>query len=364
MDIALPSDLEAWLDQRSSELGIERETLLVQLIDTHRTSSNVNDTPSLFEESDTAEASSPFEESAGGDDGSADDFLRPETRIDIMESVLERKIEETFGDEFEAALDRRIEAHIDEALDEEFEAAIDDEFQDALTEQIDRRIGAALSERLDDHLEEALAELEAQLEEVAAQLEGDLESLEGDHRKNVRDLRERVIQVKKEADRKAPLESHQALAERVTEVHDAVEQLETEVTELSSELADIDDQVSTLATDLSDLEDEQVRTLEESVTGLESDLGEARERLQSLAWVVKELREDTTDELDQLKRKAAQLGVSTAVCENCDSGVELALLTEPACPHCSASITNVRDADGIVGKPRLLTDSSSPPSPE
>ncbi|MDR9380293.1 MAG: hypothetical protein RI560_01290 [Natronomonas sp.] len=51
LSIALPPSLHEWLDERAAALGIEREALLVQLLETHRTAASfdANGTGALFE---------------------------------------------------------------------------------------------------------------------------------------------------------------------------------------------------------------------------------------------------------------------------------------------------------------------------
>jgi len=78
--------------------------------------------------------------------------------------------------------------------------------------------------------------------------------------------------------------------------------------------------------------------------------------------VVSDLREAHESQggmeaVDRIKRAAAKNDIDRANCENCNSGVAVALLTEPECPHCEATVTNVEAASGFFGKPRLLTAS-------
>jgi len=82
------------------------------------------------------------------------------------------------------------------------------------------------------------------------------------------------------------------------------------------------------------------------------------DRLQTVAWVVSDLREahesgNGLQAVERIKRAAAKADVERAKCENCGNGVTLSLLTDPECPHCSATVTNVEADPGWFRKPKL-----------
>ena len=58
--------------------------------------------------------------------------------------------------------------------------------------------------------------------------------------------------------------------------------------------------------------------------------------------------------VDRIKRAAAQEGVETASCESCGESVNLGLLTAPECPHCEATVSDVRPTGGIFRKKARL----------
>ena len=167
-------------------------------------------------------------------------------------------------------------------------------------------------------------------------LDDRLEALREDHEENIADVRDRIVQVKKEADRKAPRDHG----------HDELERVAT----LAGRVAALEDTVEgsdLLGTDLADRLDE-----------LES-------RLRTVAWAVNGLRDaqETGDSeaVERLKRSAARADVDRGRCEHCGKGVDIALLTDPECPHCGATVTDVEAASGFFGKPRLLVASQLEP---
>lgn len=221
------------------------------------------------------------------------------------------------------------------------------EIEEAVRSQLDDQLAARLDGELESRIEQAVNEvLTEQLSEatnsVQRQLSNRIDSAESEFDEKITDVRERVIQVKKEADKKAPAgHSHDEL--------DAVPELEATVTELRTELDALRSEF-----------DEHVPDNEDSLTAAEQRLDEMQDRLQTIAWVVSDLRDaqESTGGLqavERIKRAAAKANIERANCENCGEGVTLSLLTDPECPHCSATVTNVEPASGWFGSPKLLT---------
>ena len=209
----------------------------------------------------------------------------------------------------------------------------------------DEAVEALLSEALEDTVDSMVAQAMAG-EDLAARVD----ALEEDVDEKIEDVRERVLQVKRETDEKAPAEhTHEAL-DRVEDLAEAVDGLEADLDGLADRVGEIEDEVAAVA-------DER----EAAAADLEATVDDVQERLQTVAWVVSDLREayeaSGVDAVDRIKRAAAQADVSRARCENCSAGVEIGLLTEPNCPHCGATVTNVKAASGFFGKPELLVAS-------
>ncbi len=263
--VRLPSDLDNWLDEQARELGVNRETVLVQMLASYRA------TAELDGDLDAAE----FEFGAPSDEQ--------------LEEVVDRRVEETL------------------------EAELAEQLPDA-TEAVERRVG------------------------------GRVDSVQAEFQEKLEDVRERVVQVKQEADAKAPADhDHEEFARLVA---------------LGRHVDDLQDEVEHLTERLDATLPEQETAIEE----LEADLDTVQERLRTVAWAVRDLRDDVENDtglaaVERVKRAAAKADVDRARCENCGNGVEIALLTDPHCPHCEATVTDVEEASGFFSKPKLLVAS-------
>lgn len=187
-----------------------------------------------------------------------------------------------------------------------------------------------------------------------------LDELHDEFVEKLTDVRERVVQIKRESDGKAPAD------------HDHVE-LRDELDELRT------------AVDDGDAFAEELGTLDERVT-------ENRERLESGFENYENVLEyltETTDELDdrldvlaralvsvrdqartlaarnamraataELAKSANRHGITSADCGGCASSVTIALLTEPTCPHCEATFEDVEPKQGFFGSNRLVVGRS------
>lgn len=182
-------------------------------------------------------------------------------------------------------------------------------------------------------------------DEVAA-LREEVTALEAELEEKLGDVRERVIQVKREADDKADADhDHAALADEVARLRERVDELAAD-----DEAGDGDD----LAVAVEALErrvDEGFGNYEAVVEDLLDRADETAARMDTLARVVRELR-SATHELqgaiearergDAVKREANRKGISEAACEACDTELEVALLAEAACPACGEGFAGVR----------------------
>ncbi|MCU4719520.1 hypothetical protein [Halapricum hydrolyticum] len=221
-----------------------------------------------------------------------------------------------------------------------------------------------------DRLPEIAEAVDGQLEDTD-RLEERVTDLEADFQDKIDDVRQRVIQVKREADAKAPadhthdrlrtlvdrLDALESRVERVDSELDRIGDLESELgrlDELRTELDRLDDfeaELSGVESQLADLRGQLENTVRsDEVSDLAEDLADAREKLQTVAWVVRDLRErggGTT--VEAIKRKAGEHDVRRARCESCGEGVEIGLLTEPSCPHCSAALDGFEPSNRILG---------------
>ncbi|ELZ26948.1 hypothetical protein C475_08436 [Halosimplex carlsbadense 2-9-1] len=275
VSVALPADVEAWLDRKAADLGVDREAVVVQLLASYRAA-------------------------------------------------------EEFGDEDVAAA---------------VGADVEDDVRDVIAERLPD-IADAVADRVDDGSED--------LDAVEEGLSAEIDRVEAEFTDKIQDVRDRVVQVKREADDKADGDhTHPEFGELAT--------LSTAVDDLESSLSALESRVDE-ATDAADDAERRVDALDDRVSEIEratDRLDEVEERLQTVAWVVSDLREAEqarstgTDAIDRLKATAAELDVDRAVCENCSQAVDIALLHEPRCPHCDATVSDVALPGGLFGKPKL-----------
>lgn len=283
--VRLPSELDSWLDEQARELEVPRETVLVQMLASYRA------TAELDGELDAAE----LEVGAPSDE-------------EVAEVV-----------------DQRVDSRVDERLGE----------------QLDRRIEATVDRRAEAAVETSLSEA---TEAVEARLKGRVDSVEREFQEKLEDVRERVIQVKQEADARAPADHDHEEFQRLVALGTQVDDLREEVEHLAERL------------------DATIPEQETAVEEMEADLDTVQERLRTVAWAVRDLRDSVEaetglDAVERVKRAAAKADVDRARCENCGNGVDIALLTDPHCPHCEATVTDVEEARGFFSKPKLLVAS-------
>jgi chromosome segregation ATPase len=278
--VSLPAELDDWLDDRAAALDVDRETVLIQLLASYRA---------------TAEL----------DGDSPGEHPVPLTDAETIEEVVTSVLADRLGD------------HVESTVQTQVEAAVESAVADRLTEATDR---------------------------VERQFDERIDAVEDDYMAKIEDVRERVIQLKKELDGKAAVDHDHDELDRVKELADQLDDIEQAVSDLESEL---ESTASDHETQVEDVEDR---------------LDTVQDRLKTVAWVVSDLREAQessggVEAVDRLKRAAAQMNVDKAKCESCEQIVNIGLLTESQCPHCQATVTNVEAASGFFGKPRLLTAS-------
>jgi DNA repair ATPase RecN len=218
---------------------------------------------------------------------------------------------------------------------------------------VEEKVRAVVADRLPDIANAVSEQVDGgdvdagDVEAVESRLEADLDRVEQDFEEKIRDVRERVVQVKQEADAKAAAD------------HDHPEL--DEVSTLAEETSDLASRLDALENRLDD-EQRERESLDERVADLESAvdrLDDVEEKLQTVAWVVSDLREDVEADangrraVEGLKQSAAEADVDRAICDSCEKPVDVALLTEPRCPHCEAAVNDVELPGGLFGKPRL-----------
>jgi rubrerythrin len=194
-----------------------------------------------------------------------------------------------------------------------------------------------------------LSDLDAEVSAVADRLD----ALDAEVDDLIDDVRERVIQVKRETDGKAPADhDHADLRETATEAAETAEHAMAAAEDAREAVAD-----EATADDVR----ERVAALSERTDRLE-------ERAETLARVAVEARDERRDlrsaeaeraAADELRRHANRHGDAVAKCEDCGGTVRLGLLSRPRCPHCEATVASV-EPSGVVRKARLRT--GAPPA--
>lgn len=185
--------------------------------------------------------------------------------------------------------------------------------------------------------------------EAVEDLQESVEALEEDLDEMIADVRDRVIQVKRETDAKAPADhSHEELAGGLKALQEEVEDLSDRVDEIADQLEggfENFEEILEFVVERSDKQADQLQTLGGAAVALQ-------ETLETVT-----AREHARSRADRLKRKGAQSGVRTAKCEDCGSKVDLAMLSEASCPTCDATIQDLDPDPGFFGRSVLETGS-------
>ena len=287
LSVRVPAELGDWLEQQAATLDTDRETFLAQLLVTVR---------------QTAESDGDFGTGLATA-GAGDEHLA-----------------------------EAVSAAVEEALDERVGEQVDQQLQETIESVVTRRVSEATNS-------------------VQQQFDSRLDAVEDDYMAKIQDVRERVIQVKKETDTRAS-------ADHKHEAFETVEELTAETEALRAEL----DRYRADTTETVSEHEATFDALEDHLDALEDRLDTLEDRLKTVAWVVSDLRETQESggglqAVERIKRVAAKHDIERANCEHCGEGVSLALLTDPECPHCNAAVTNVEPAGGWFGKPKLLAAS-------
>lgn len=168
-----------------------------------------------------------------------------------------------------------------------------------------------------------------------------VDDLEAEFDEKIDDIRSRMLQLKRQTEAKAPADHD----------HDEFDRFDT----LEDQLTQIAKTVSTLEADIEELAD-AVETHDETMET-------TQQRLRRVAAAVVRLQEqahgdDEDDRLRKLRDIAAQRGFETATCRACGNSVNISLLSEATCPHCSTEFGDITGNDGFFSTPKLVAGSS------
>jgi len=232
--------------------------------------------------------------------------------------------------------------------EETLDALLDGAVEDAMQDELDAAVAAAVDDVVDERVESIVRDrLPSITDAVESRLDDRFEPLDQEFQEKITDVRQRVVQLKRELNSKAPAD-HEAFA--------AVDELEEDVTDLNRELVDVrDDMEQNVADQASRLD-----TIEQRFDEFERRLSDTEDKLKRVAWVVSDLRDNQGGRdahqkaVNRIKRAAAQEGLNTASCQDCSESVDIGLLTDPECPHCNATVSDVRPEGGFIRKKATL----------
>lgn len=180
-----------------------------------------------------------------------------------------------------------------------------------------------------------------------------LDELDDEVDEKIADVRDRVIQVKRETDQKAPAgHEHDDLAAAVEE---ATERADTAVTQVEAIVETVNAIERRLDAGFDNYEEilsflvDRTDDLADHTETVARALVDLRRRVQTIGANVE--RRETTG---RLKRQANEAGVTEASCGACGDDVRIALLTDPECPFCGASFTELEPKSGFFGSATLV----------
>lgn len=301
VSITLPGELDDWLDEQAALDDVDREQLFVELLMSYR---------AAIENTEEGDGTALLDE----------EELTGSIQAEVREQ-LGTQLDEQLTDKITELLDEQLSGKIANQIDEQLESQVESTVNQALTGQVTEATNS-----------------------VQRQLTNRIDTVETEFDQKIEDVRNRVIQVKKEADSKAPAEHHHEAFETLDDVDKRVAKMEDELASLRAEF------------------DQLVPGHEETIDDVSTRIEQMQERLQTVAWVVSDLREAHESKgglqaVERIKRAAAKADVERANCENCGESVVISLLTDPKCPHCDATVSNVKPGGGWFSKPQLQTAS-------
>lgn len=225
------------------------------------------------------------------------------------------------------------------------------------TEEFLERVVAAYREADEQTDVVTSDDLDERLRAVEDDLRADIDDVDSEFDEKIQDVRERVIQVKRDADAKAPMDhDHPELSSKAEEAVDAARDAQAEVAEVSEAVRRLRERV-----------DAGFDNFEEVLTYLRDETQDLDRKTATLATAVVSMRDSVAslaaaearrERAERLKREANVAGVREAECGECGEQVSVALLTAPECPFCAATFAEVEANPGWFGTHQLVTGSA------
>ncbi len=227
--------------------------------------------------------------------------------------------------------------------------------------RVDDRLQRTLSDLQDrfEDLSDELADVQDQHEEDVAQIESDIDE--------TLDTLERLESTVEGLVGHGALESLAvSLEEELSRIEEGAEELEGRVRQLEEAHSETDTELAEIAATQKELEARIEREFD-SIENVFQHLLDKTDDLEYRLGAVAETHgediqpfEDHVDErerLADLMREAHRKDISTAVCDNCETKVDLRLLEEPYCPECDRSISGLEPGGWLpFDKPTLDTE--------
>ncbi|MFB6093615.1 MAG: hypothetical protein ABEJ77_01570 [Halanaeroarchaeum sp.] len=188
-----------------------------------------------------------------------------------------------------------------------------------------------------------------------------LEDLDGKLDDRIEDVRDRVVQVKRETDRKAPADhDHGDLAADVERVETVAEGAQTAVDDLEETVDRLQDRLERGFENYEEI----LRYLVDETDELAADARSLSDAIEAMGRSHRTIRarEERRRRTESIKTAANRAGVTAAVCEDCGSEVQVGLLAAPECPFCGADVSGVTATPGFFGSATLET--GAPPALE
>lgn len=189
--------------------------------------------------------------------------------------------------------------------------------------------------------------LEQRLTSLESSLRTRIDAVDTEFQAKLEDVRNRVIQVKRETDAKAPSDHrHDAITNRLETLESTLETLESDLEETTTRF------------------DQGFENYEEILEYLTETVDEFDRKLDALATAIVDIRDHVEtfkrfharqQILDQLTATANRHRIRQAVCDSCSRPVDIGLLVEPRCPHCEQPFADVEAGRRFLGTHRLLT---------
>ena len=181
---------------------------------------------------------------------------------------------------------------------------------------------------------DSLADRVETLDDSVGTLDAEVDTLDADLDGKIEDVRNRVLQVKRAADTKAPADHD----------HDEFGQLEAQIAELEDAVAEM--QTS-------------VERIEETVDSHDAQFESVTDRLHRAAAAIVGLRKtveefEHDERLTHLKETATRRGFQKAYCGGCGRSINLGVLTAATCPHCEIEFHDVIGNSGFFSTPTLV----------